>query len=49
MFQTFNMGLGLVLIVPPDHQEKALERLADESASLVGEVVEDPDHAVRIE
>ena len=50
MFQTFNMGVGLVLVVPPDQAEKTLEDLAKTEASSfhLGEVVKDPNHAVQI-
>ena len=50
MFQVFNMGLGMVLILPEDRADEALEKLhADgEAAYIVGEVVEDPGHSVRI-
>jgi len=50
MFQTFNMGVGLALIVSAEQQERALENLsgAGESAFHLGEVIEDPDHAVQI-
>ncbi len=50
MFHTFNMGLGMLLIVPPDRAEDALSNLQSEgeTAYLVGEVVDDPAHAVQI-
>ncbi len=50
MFQAFNMGLGMVLIIPPDCVEDALGKLQSEgeAAYWVGEVADDPNHAVRI-
>jgi phosphoribosylformylglycinamidine cyclo-ligase len=40
MFRTFNMGIGMVLIVPADQSETALTNLADNSlkAHVIGEV-----------
>ena len=42
MYNTFNMGIGMAIIVPKDEQEKALEILkeAGETAYVIGEVVE---------
>lgn len=42
MYRTFNMGLGLVVIVPASEADEILERLAgmDEPAYLIGEVTE---------
>jgi phosphoribosylformylglycinamidine cyclo-ligase len=50
MFQVFNMGLGMVLVVPPDRADEAVRKLVGdgEAAYVVGEVVEDPDQEVRI-
>lgn len=41
LFRTFNMGVGLVLIAPPEHADAAVEELAaaGESAWALGEVV----------
>ena len=41
MYNTFNMGLGMLLAVPAGEAEKALEilRAAGESAYAVGSVV----------
>ena len=41
MFRTFNMGLGLIAVVPSDQAEAALQAIRNtgESAYLVGEVV----------
>ena len=42
MYNTFNMGIGMAIIVPKNEQEKALEILkeAGETAYVIGEVVE---------
>lgn len=42
MYNTFNMGIGMAIIVPEEEQEKALEILkeAGETAYVIGEVVE---------
>ncbi|MDI3280837.1 MAG: phosphoribosylformylglycinamidine cyclo-ligase [Bacillota bacterium] len=42
LFGTFNLGLGLVLVLPPEEVEKALALLAEagERAYLVGQVAE---------
>ena len=38
MFRTFNMGIGMVVIVPPEDVEAALA--AEEGGVLLGSVVE---------
>lgn len=38
MFSTFNMGVGMVLVIDPGHVEKVKELLP--SALAIGEVVE---------
>jgi len=40
MYRTFNCGIGMVAIVPPDHADEAIRLLLDrgEKASLIGEV-----------
>ena len=42
MYNTFNMGIGMSIIVPKEEQEKALQILkeAGETAYVIGEVVE---------
>ena len=42
MYNTFNMGIGMAIIVPKNEVEKSLEILkqAGEEAYLIGEVVE---------
>ena len=42
MFNTFNMGVGMCVVVSKDDAEKALETLrgAGEEAYLLGELVE---------
>lgn len=42
MFATFNMGVGMTVVVAPAHAEKALQvlRAAGEKAAVIGEVVE---------
>lgn len=46
MRRTFNMGLGLLIVVPEGAADKALEVLGSENARLVGEIVPRKDHAV---
>jgi phosphoribosylformylglycinamidine cyclo-ligase len=48
MFQAFNMGLGLVLVVPSESADQAVEFLHDqgEQAYIVGQVVSDPQKKV---
>ncbi len=50
LFQVFNMGLGMVLIVPSDRTEDVLEKLQseEEKAYIIGEVMDDPDRTVQI-
>jgi phosphoribosylformylglycinamidine cyclo-ligase len=50
MFQVFNMGVGMVLIVKEDQADPALARLREsgQEAAVIGEVVKDPAHAVHI-
>ncbi len=40
MYRTFNCGIGMVAIVPPDHADETIRLLLDrgETASLIGEV-----------
>ena len=42
MYNTFNMGIGMAVIVPANEEEKAINILKDagEDAYLIGEVVE---------
>lgn len=49
-FQVFNMGIGLVLIVPGEDANAAREKLeqSGEKAYIIGEVVKDDGHAVHI-
>jgi phosphoribosylformylglycinamidine cyclo-ligase len=44
MFRTFNMGLGLVLIVPPGSADATVRQLerAGERAWMVGEIIAGP-------
>ena len=48
LFNTFNMGVGMSIVVPADQADKALEilRSADEDAYLIGEVVKSDDGVV---
>jgi phosphoribosylformylglycinamidine cyclo-ligase len=48
MFQAFNMGLGLVLVVSSESADQAVEFLHDqgEQAYIVGQVVSDPQKKV---
>ncbi len=40
MYRTFNSGIGMIAVVPPDHADAAIKLLLDrgETASLIGEV-----------
>jgi phosphoribosylformylglycinamidine cyclo-ligase len=40
MYRTFNCGIGMVVVVPPDHADETIRLLLDrgEKASLIGEV-----------
>ncbi|SHE50044.1 AIR synthase related protein, C-terminal domain [Thermoanaerobacter uzonensis DSM 18761] len=42
MYRTFNMGIGIVVIVDPSDVDKALEKLSGmgEKAYVIGEIVE---------
>ena len=42
MYHVFNMGIGLVLVIPPDQVDTAIAALKDmsESASLIGKIVQ---------
>lgn len=44
MFRTFNMGIGMTLILSPRSAERALSILADsgQKAAIIGEVIEGP-------
>ena len=48
MFNTFNMGVGMSIIVPADEAEKALEilRANGEDAYVIGEIVESDDKVI---
>ena len=39
MYRTFNMGLGMVIVVPPDARAAALAALAGDRARVVGAIV----------
>lgn len=46
MRRTFNMGLGLLLVVPASELDQALELLADEHAVAAGEIMQRQDQEV---
>ncbi len=50
MYQVFNMGVGMVLVVPADEADAAASclRANGQDAVIFGEVVADPKHAVRL-
>ena len=50
MFRVFNMGLGMLLVVPSGQAHKAIEALTEsgEKGYVVGEVVKDPGSGVQI-
>ena len=51
MFRTFNMGIGLVLIVPETQADTTVSRLKDlgEEAFTIGTVTPDAEGIIRIE
>ncbi len=46
MFNTFNMGVGLVLVVGKEDADKALEGLKDQDAFILGELTGDDEPVV---
>lgn len=50
MYATFNMGIGLCVVVPPEAAERATAVIegAGEVASVIGEVIEGPDRLVEL-
>ena len=46
MFNTFNMGVGLVLVVGKEDADKALEVLKDQDAFILGELTGDDEPVV---
>jgi phosphoribosylformylglycinamidine cyclo-ligase len=40
MYRTFNCGIGMIVIVPPEHADEAMRLLTarGEAASIIGEV-----------
>ena len=50
MFRVFNMGLGMLLVVPSGQAEKAIEALrqSGDTGYVVGEIVKDPGSGVQI-
>ncbi|MBT3605067.1 MAG: phosphoribosylformylglycinamidine cyclo-ligase, partial [Candidatus Latescibacteria bacterium] len=50
MFQVFNMGIGMVIVVPAVHAAQAQETLqeAGEKAYIIGEVVPDTNNEIHI-
>ena len=51
MFNTFNMGVGMSLVIPAEEAEKALAvlRREGEDAYAIGEIVESTDEKIRME
>ena len=51
MFNTFNMGVGMSIIVPAEDAEKALDILKQEGedAYIIGDVIESKDEKIRLE
>ena len=43
MYHVFNMGIGLVLVIPPNQVDTAIAALKDmnESAFLIGKIVQE--------
>lgn len=39
MRRTFNMGIGMLIVVPPDQATEAVELLKDEKAVVIGEII----------
>ena len=50
MFNTFNMGVGMSIVVPADEAEKALSILKreGEDAYVIGEITESADEKIRL-
>ena len=48
MYNTFNMGVGMSIVVPADEADKALEilRANGEDAYLIGEIVKSDDKVI---
>ena len=44
MFNTFNMGVGMTVIVSPDDADKAMAALGD--AYVIGEIVESDERVI---
>lgn len=51
MYRVFNMGIGMVLVVPPAAADRAIARAADfgECAHVIGEVVASPSEEPEVE
>ena len=51
MFNTFNMGVGMSLVVPAEDVEKSLEilRAHGEDPYVIGEIVENADSRILLE
>ena len=51
MWRTFNCGIGMVLVVPPQAGSRVLALLSEaaEDAWVIGEIVADAEQKVRIE
>jgi phosphoribosylformylglycinamidine cyclo-ligase len=47
MFRTFNMGLGMLVVIPPEDKKIALS-IIDEGISVVGEIVERKTYPVEL-
>lgn len=41
MFMTFNMGIGMIIVIAPENKDKALQTLSQ--AVVIGEIVEGTD------
>ena len=51
MYRVFNMGIGFCVIVPPEHEDRAIEILGGDGKACqrIGRVVEDAEERVWIE
>jgi phosphoribosylformylglycinamidine cyclo-ligase len=51
MYRVFNMGIGMVLVVPPDAADSVVSRAIDlgERAHVIGEIVVSPSAEPEVE
>jgi phosphoribosylformylglycinamidine cyclo-ligase len=51
MFNTFNMGVGMSIVVPAEEKDRALAilRREGEDAYVIGDIIESADEKIRLE